>query len=216
MKKNTQRVIFLFIAAFMLLSSPNIFAQNDLPTDSVCAGANEFYKVVPTPGSTYDWFISEGGNITYGADTKSDSVRVAWANTNIQVEDFIKVVETNKYGRKGDTIHLRIYRFPVPAATISGSDTLFDGNTGTNKVSIDLTGTAPWTVVYNDGKADITINDIESNPHTIQTRSLSNPPEVHTFSLVSVKDLSGCPGEVSGSANIIVSPPIKTSNIIHN
>ncbi|MBN1340684.1 MAG: hypothetical protein JXA03_15250 [Bacteroidales bacterium] len=209
------RKIFAIALLFTLFAS-GMNAQSQAPVDTVCAGSNEFYKVPATPGSTYEWFISEGGRATYGVDTKKDSIRVAWSNSNVVAEDYVKLIETNKYGRKGDTITLKVLRFPVPTATISGSDTLFDGNTGTDKIKIDLTGTGPWDVVYNDGKTDVTITDIEASPYFLQTRSLSNPPEVHTFSLVSVKNKSGCAGQVSGSANVIVSPPIRTGNIIHN
>lgn len=212
----TKKMTTGFLAFFLVISFMISSAQSQAPVDTVCAGSNEYYKVVPTEGSTYDWVISSGGTPTYGVDTKSDSIRVEWANTNTVTEDFVKVLETNKYGRKGDTITLRVLRYPVPTAIISGADTLFDGNTGTDAIRIDITGTGPWDVVYNDGKTDVTINDIETTPYTIQTRSLSNPPEKHTFTLVSVKNKSGCSGEVSGSANIIVSPPIRTGNIIHN
>ena len=184
--------------------------------DTVCSGADEFYKVIKTEGSKYTWVISDGGKATYGVDTKSDSIRVTWKVTDQPSTEFVKVVETNKYNRTGDTITLNVLVAPVPTAVISGTDTLFDGNTGTDKIRITLTGTAPWSIEYNDGKSNIAIKDIESSPYTLETRSLSNPPEIHKFTLVSVKNESGCSGEVSGVAEITVSPPVKTSKIIHN
>ena len=184
--------------------------------DTVCSGSEEFYKVVKTEGSKYTWVISSGGTATYGVDTKSDSIRVKWKVTDQTSTEFVKVVETNKYNRTGDTVTLNILVAPVPTAVISGTDTLFDGNTGTKNISIALTGTAPWSIEYNDGKSNIAIKDIQSSPYTLETRSLSNPPEIHKFTLVSVKNESGCSGEVSGVAEITVSPPVKTSKIIHN
>jgi hypothetical protein len=183
--------------------------------DTVCAGSEEYYKVLKTEGSTYDWIISDGGNALYGVDTKSDSIMVEWTSTDIFTEEFVKVVETNKYGRSGETVQLNIVKYPVPTAIINGSDTLFDGNTGTNKIRIVLTGTSPWSIVYSDGNNEIDINGIESSPYTLETRSLSNPPETHKFTLISIKNESGCSGEVSGVAEITVSPPIKTSKIFH-
>ncbi|MBN2175105.1 MAG: hypothetical protein JW731_13305 [Bacteroidales bacterium] len=200
----------------VILSGLFIHAQSDIPVDTVCAGSTEFYKVIKTPGSTYHWVVSKGGSAAYGFDTKSDSVRIKWSNSDVMTEEFIKVVETNKYGRSGDTVMLRVINYPVPTAVISGSDTLFDGNTGTNKIKVSLTGTAPWDIVYNDGSNDIDIKGVESSPFIIETRSLSNPPEIHKFTLVSLKNESGCKGNVSGSAEITVSPPIKTSKIFHN
>jgi len=206
--------IWTLCTALLLLGSW-AYAQSEIPVDTVCAGSNEFYKVMPTEGSTYHWFISKGGTASYGVDRKADSIRVNWANTNTVANDYVKVLETNRFGKSGDTIILRILRFPAPAATISGSDTLFDGNNGTDKIKVNLTGTPPWDIVYNDGKTNITVNGIEASPYTIQTRPLSNPPTVHTFTLISIKNKSGCAGEVSGAANITVSPPIKTGGIIH-
>jgi hypothetical protein len=206
----TKAVLFLSIFFGYLTSN----GQADF--DTVCSGAEEFYKVVKTDGSKYTWITSSGGTIDYGAETMSDSIMVTWKVTDQLSTEFVKVLETNKYGRIGDTITLNILVAPVPTAVISGSDTLFDGNTGTNKISISLTGTAPWSIEYNDGKSNITIKDIESSPFTLETRSLSNPPEIHKFTLVTVKNESGCSGVVSGVAEITVSPPVKTSKIIHN
>ncbi len=208
--KITKALLFLSIFFGYLTSN----GQTDY--DTVCSGSEEFYKVVKTEGSKYTWVISSGGTATYGVDTKSDSIRVKWKVTDQVSTEFVKVVETNKYNRTGDTVTLNVLVAPVPTAVISGTDTLFDGNTGTKKIKIALTGTAPWSIEYNDGKSNIAIKDIQSSPYTLETRSLSNPPEIHKFTLVSVKNESGCSGEVSGVAEITVSPPVKTSKIIHN
>jgi len=200
----------------LLLGFFTVYSQTDIPTDTVCAGSTEFYKVLKTPGSTYHWVISKGGTPVFGVKEKKDSIRVEWTNTDVMSEEFVKVVETNKYGRSGDTVSLKVINYPVPTAVISGTDTLFDGNTGTNKIKVTLTGTAPWDIVYNDGNTNIDMKGIEASPFTIETRSLSNPPEIHNFTLISVNNESGCKGNVSGTAEITVSPPIKTSKIFHN
>lgn len=210
--KREKLLILMFSLIFIGSAA---FGQSDDPVDTVCSGTNEYYKVMPNPGSKYKWVISKGGKATYGVDLQKDSVRIEWTPTNSMTEEFVKVVETNQFGRSGDTVILKVLKYPVPTATISGSDTLFDGNNGTDKITITLTGTPPWNVTYNDSKANVTINKIESSPYTLQTRPLSNPPLVHAFTLVSVTNQSGCQGQVSGAANITVSPPIKTSSIIH-
>lgn len=199
------------VIVVLFLFSLNAYSQSD----TVCAGAVEYYKVIKTEGSTYSWEISSGGKALYGVDIKSDSIEVEWTNAESMSEETIKVVETNKYGRSGDPVTLKVFKYPVPTAVISGSDTLFDGNTGTDKIAVALTGTAPWDITYNDGKTDIEITGIDKSPFNIETRSLSNPPELHKFTLVSVKNQSGCVGNVSGVAEVVVSPPIKTSKIFH-
>jgi hypothetical protein len=204
----------LLIVVFFVFSL-SAFSQSDVPVDTVCAGSVEYYKVIKTEGSTYTWEISDGGKALYGVDMKIDSIEVEWTNADVMSEESVKVVETNKYGRSGDAVVLKVFKYPVPTAIISGSDTLFDGNTGTDKIAVTLTGTAPWDITYNDGKTDIEITGIDQSPFNIETRSLSNPPEQHKFTLVSVKNKSGCKGNVSGVAEVIVSPPIKTSKIFH-
>ncbi|RLD60167.1 MAG: hypothetical protein DRJ05_05160 [Bacteroidetes bacterium] len=199
------------VIVVLVLFSLNAFSQSD----TVCAGAVEYYKVLKTEGSTYAWEISGGGKALYGVDIKSDSVEIEWVNAETMSEETVKVIETNKYGRSGEAVVLTVFKYPVPTAIIGGSDTLFDGNTGTDKIVVTLTGTAPWNIVYNDGKTDIDITGIDQSPFSIETRSLSNPPEQHKFTLISVKNKSGCKGNVSGVAEVTVSPPIKTSKIFH-
>jgi len=211
----TEKIIRLVVLTVVHFTTIFAFSQNDAYVDTVCAGSLEYYKVIKSDGSTYFWEISGGGNAVYGADTKMDSIMVEWTNSTELSEEFVKVTEINKYGRSGEPVELRVLKYPVPTAVISGTDTLFDGNTGSNKIKITLTGSAPWNVVYNDGKTDIPINDIEVSPFTIETRSLSNPPEMHKFSLISIVNASGCSGQVSGVAQVTVSPPIKTSKIFH-
>ncbi len=192
------------------------YSQSDASADNVCAGSKEYYKVLKTPGSSYHWKISKGGKPIYGVETKNDSIMIEWTNSDVISDEFVKVVETNKYGRSGDTVTLKIVKYPVPTAVISGNDTLFDGNTGTKKINVNLTGTSPWDIVYSDGASNIDIKGIDKSPFAIETRSLSNPPEIHKFTLISIKNVSGCSGNVSGVAEITVSPPIKTSKIFHN
>jgi len=79
----------------------------------------------------------------------------------------------------------------VTAATISGGGSLC--STGSAEVSVALTGSDPWTIVYNDGTSNITVTGITSSPYVIDASSAG------TYTLVSVTG-AGCPGIVSGSA----------------
>lgn len=211
----TEKIIRQAVLTIALFTSIFAFSQSDEYIDTVCAGGLEHYKVMKTEGSTYTWEISGGGKAIYGVDTKMDSIMVEWANSTELSEEFVKVTETNKYGRSGELVELKVLKYPVPTAVISGSDTIYDGNSGTDKIKIDLTGTGPWDIVYNDGKTDVPVNGIDVSPFTVETRALSNPPEQHKFTLISIKNESGCAGQVSGSAVVVVSPPIKTSKIFH-
>lgn len=90
---------------------------------------------------------------------------------------------------------------PVPpAAIISGSETICTGEPA--EINIDLSGLAPWTVVYTDGSSQHEIADINQTPYIFEVSPSSNT----TYSLLSVEDRFGNPGEVSGSAEIKVDP----------
>ena len=209
------RLSFAIPFVLLLLMTNLTFSQSTDASTNVCSGADDYYKVGKTEGSTYQWTIPSEATAVYGVDTKVDSISIKWNTVNKLTETTIQVVETNKYGYKGEPVVVSIKLYPIPTATISGSDTLLEGNSGTNKVSIDLVGSAPWEIVYNDGKRDVTVDNIDSSPYALQTRPLSFPPVEHNFTLVSISDISGCSGSVSGAAKIVVVPPVKTGPIIH-
>ena len=86
----------------------------------------------------------------------------------------------------------------LPTAVLSGDaagcpGTAFD-------LTVKLTGTGPWEVVYTDGTQESTLSDISSSPYTFSV----SPSVSTTYSLVSVTDATQA-GNISGSATVIVS-----------
>ncbi len=91
---------------------------------------------------------------------------------------------------------------PVPTATLSGDNSICFGES--TDLSIALTGTAPWDVVYTDGVSNFNINAIATSPH-IET--VGGVTLTTNYSLVSVTDATGCViGTISGSATVTVTP----------
>lgn len=90
--------------------------------------------------------------------------------------------------------------FPSPSATIAGNATVCPGN-GTG-LSVALTGSAPWNIVYTDGSSSFPVNGITSTNYVFQVSPVSN----RTYSLISVQD-GLCSGIVGGSAVVQVSAP---------
>ncbi|MGZ3912535.1 MAG: T9SS type B sorting domain-containing protein, partial [Flavisolibacter sp.] len=82
---------------------------------------------------------------------------------------------------------------PVATATITGGNPICAGSSTT--ISIGLTGTAPWTVVYSDGSATYTINNIASSPYQLTV----SPVQTTTYTLLSVSDLK-CSNNVLNSS----------------
>jgi hypothetical protein len=84
-----------------------------------------------------------------------------------------------------------------PTAKISGNAILC-GNEDAAEVTVELTGTGPWTIVYeNSAKQQTTVSGISASPYTFSSK------ENTTFTLVSVSDVVGS-GAVTGSATINV------------
>ena len=87
---------------------------------------------------------------------------------------------------------------PTPTAAISGGGTICAGD-ATPDVIITLTGAAPWTVTYNDGSSNTTVNPVTS-PFTI-SGGIDG-----AYTIVSASDATTCPATISGSASITTNP----------
>ena len=99
----------------------------------------------------------------------------------------------------------RIEVIPMPTAVLSGMDTICAGQPAT--ISIDFTGTPPYTVDYtanNIAQPTIVTNN---NPHVISV----NPAVTTTYALTAL-NAGACPGMVSGTAQVLV-PPVPTAVI---
>lgn len=91
----------------------------------------------------------------------------------------------------------------IPAAAISGTTTICDGQSTMLTVTFSGPGTS-WDFVYTDGSTNFPISTT-SNPHTFTV----TPSSTTTFSLVSVTN-GICAGTVSGSATITINIPVLT------
>ncbi|MCK6685588.1 MAG: S8 family serine peptidase [Thermoanaerobaculia bacterium] len=85
---------------------------------------------------------------------------------------------------------------PRPTATVTGGGTICAGTSGI--VSVALTGTAPWTITWNDGMVQIA----GASP---ATRTVS-PTFNQAFSVVSLSDSKCAGGTSTGMAAFVVKP----------
>jgi gliding motility-associated-like protein len=88
----------------------------------------------------------------------------------------------------------------LPTASISGSSSICAGDG--EYLSIQLTGAAPWSLVYSDGTGSYPVNNIFSANYALYI----NPPSNATYTISSVSDYNGCNGTSSGSASVTVYP----------
>ncbi len=94
--------------------------------------------------------------------------------------------------------------YQIPTATLSGNPVVCTGQPAT--MTVNFTGTGPWSITYNAGAGNQTINGITSNPYTLTVNAATSA----TVNLVSMSD-SNCPGTVSGSSNITVNTAVTAS-----
>ena len=91
-------------------------------------------------------------------------------------------------------------------AVISGDTTVCPGTSISVTVSIALTGTPPWSVVYKINNANPTTVPTSSSTYTFTTTTAG------VYTLASVTDNASCTAATSGSATVKVNSAITTSN----
>lgn len=99
-----------------------------------------------------------------------------------------------------DILSLPELSFTAPANVCAGEDI---------DLEFTLVGTAPFTIVYNDGTTDITIPSIITNTHTESITINATT----TFSLVSLSDASVCSGQLNTSPITVTANPAPTASI---
>lgn len=89
----------------------------------------------------------------------------------------------------GNSITLTIQN--LPTAVLSSSQTLCQDASLLNQtatLTINLTGAAPWDVIYNDGNSNVSITGITSTPFVFTV----SPAQTTTYDLIKVTDIFGC------------------------
>jgi hypothetical protein len=97
---------------------------------------------------------------------------------------------------------------PKPTATlIALNQTVCLGD---SVAIVSLTGTAPWTVVYNDGTNNQTVSGILTSPYYFTPQAAGT----HTFNLVSVSDANACVNMAVTGSVIITAVELPAANLL--
>lgn len=92
--------------------------------DTACVGdLNAGYRVIPTAGSTYQWWV-DGGVVSNGQGQAA--IRVDWGL--VPGVYTVKVLETTAGLCKGDTVKASVLLSPIPVVQVSGLDTICSGD----------------------------------------------------------------------------------------
>jgi hypothetical protein len=192
---------------------------------SICSGSNVTFSSTITGGSNliYQWQESTNNGVTWsnlslgsiysGVTTTSLGITGVTSSMNGYL---YRLVATDACGTS-TTSSASITIKPQATATITASDNTLCGATNqSTTVSINFTGTAPWTVTYTTNNGSITTSTVttSSNPYTFTFSTNASTPNT-SYAISTITDANGCPNtSVSGtSINVVgIAPNVVTTN----
>lgn len=164
--------------------------------NSICRGETSQLYANAGGGSgnyTYSWTCTPPGSPPWTSNIANPLVSPDSSKTyHLSVFDGYNTIT-------GST-PLTVYQ--LSTATISGGDTLCGEGT-TTTLTVDLTGTPPWTFIYSDGLSTFTVSDQTTTPYYIVTSTSG------TYTVLSITD-GNCYGMTYGAAIVAVFPVPET------
>lgn len=186
----------LAVLLLLLLALAPAMAQNVAYT-----GETDTLSVEQQPGDVYSWelykapvdpsfnFATEPGETSpsyaefVGGTNTGTTVYVIWKVPGIY---FFKV---NAWDITGCTNNLRvgIIEVKISVTATMTSTTICVGETAT--ITVEFTGTAPWSIEYTDGTTTKTVSGILSSPYELKIDP--NPKTTTTYTITKVSDAWG-------------------------
>ena len=194
----------LAVTYYTVPLQPSTITGNTTP----CAGTAQTYSVTNVGGLTYTWVFPAGWVQNSGGTTNSIVVTVGTTSGSVQVTP-------SNPGCSGPSRSLAVTITPLPQGSISANGP-FCG-TGTGQLTWTATaGTGPYTIVYNDGPGNRTINNVTSGtPFNVFTTPVI---ATTTYTLVSVTGSNGCSraAAFTGSTATITVRPLPQGSLSGN
>jgi YD repeat-containing protein len=186
--------------AFAGLTSCTPPAQPQIQSPStVCpsSSSNQASVVSPVAGVTYTWTLTGNGTIT-SSTTGTSITFSAQASGSLS----LTVTGANACGSAASSP--RNVSIDGPTASVRAGTSIDRGQTAT--LSVDLTGTGPWSLTWADGYVQ---NGIGTSP---ATRTVT-PLVTTTYTVTSVSDAT-CPGSVTQSAATVTVYPLPPASVV--
>ncbi|MCF6169546.1 MAG: T9SS type A sorting domain-containing protein [Bacteroidales bacterium] len=144
---------------------------------------------------TYSWTSTPAGNPPWSSEEENPLVSPDTSTLyHVEVDDGF----TTANGDTELTVHA------LPTAAISGGDTLCGDDS--TALTVDLTGTADWDIIYSNGNTTWQVTGIDSTPYLLHVSDSG------TYVLLEVED-ANCTGTSSGSAVVEKYPVPETPTI---
>jgi len=174
-------------------------AQIAVNQSVVYVGETTTLDVEQKPGDSYIWELYSDSTVNFAvapADVSPSYAEfVGGINTGTTVEVLWKepglyFYKVNALNITGCTNNLRIGMVKVlealPTATLT-STTICIGETAT--LTVELTGTGPWSFTYTDGTTTKTVTGIQTSPYELKIDP--NPKTTTEYTIISVTDKWG-------------------------
>ncbi len=188
------------------LSNPPVLTATISGSTTVCGGSSVPIQVDLTGVSPWDIVYTDGTN-TYPVNGITTNPYI-FNVSPVTPTTYTLVSFTDSNGCSGTVSgSAAVTMYPLPTATISGTPSICLGDS--TQITVNLTGTGPWNIVYTDGTNNYLDTAISSSPYTITV----NPTSTTTYTLVGVSDANCTGTSVSGAAIVTVNP-IPTADFI--
>ena len=181
----------------MVLSFTSMPVVDAGPDVTICSGQPEQLNGTASHYSSIIWLT--GGD---GIFSDPNILNPTYTPGTLDILNGSAVLVLVAYGSElcayqinSDSLTLSIHE--QPTASISGSTSICSGQNAA--ITIQLTGTAPWSVTYTNGTTPVTVNSIPTTPYTF----FVSPTATTTYTLTAISDVN-CDGIYSGSAVITV------------
>ncbi|MFC4231572.1 PKD domain-containing protein, partial [Parasediminibacterium paludis] len=158
-------------------SNYGIAALTPLVVNSICYGNNLQLQANLIANTSYSW---SGPNGFTSSVYNPILPNVTVTNSGIYF------VTANVQGCGSFTDSLPITVYPAATAVFGVDDTICYGNS--QVLPISLTGKAPWTVYYNDGSKNDSIQQIIASPYLLTV----SPKKTTTYAITKVVDATAC------------------------
>jgi len=170
-----------------------------------CLGSNSFSF---TNATTTISGVTITSNTWNFADESSDIFTTNASHTYASANTFnvkLRVVASNGcIASKSSFVQVN----PAPTTSISGTQTICSGSVA--PLSVQFTGTQPWSITYSDGSASTSVTNITSSLYTLNV----TPSTTKTFTIASITDANcstNSAGDRTGSAVVTVNPTLTAS-----
>ena len=151
--------------------------------DEVCENQTEAYSVPPSPGSQFNWTVTNG---TIMGDPTADNIQVVWSSSGqIIVRE---TIETTGCFLE-DTLNVTVNTLPINS--INGQDTVCIGDTENYNIVADPNNTYSWSVAPANGTITgvATADNIDVNWTTAGTAQVILREEVTVTGCVNLDTL---------------------------